>query len=148
MYYCWNWMLTRPKYSQKIRISQLRRTFLLKVCSIFHPAFVEKDFHMKFTSTAQASKACVSIERVIEGKGSRKAKTRREGWGKENSGRSTSGSIWFGKGKALNKKHYFDSFSLRDGDNLPLSNTKSLLVTRKRKEIRLVLGGLSRLIVF
>ena len=42
-------------------------------------------------------------------------------------------------------------FSLRDGDNLPVSNTKLLLVTyiqTQRKEIRLALGGLSRLVVF
>ena len=34
------------------------------------------------------------MERVIEGKGGKKAKTRREGCGKVNNGRSTGGSIY------------------------------------------------------
>ena len=59
---------------------------------------------MKFTSTAQASKACVPIERVIEGKGGRKAKTRRQGRGKGNSEGRQAEAFDRGKGR----KHYFD----------------------------------------
>lgn len=113
----------RRKYLQKIKISQLRRTFLL--CSISHPALEERKV--------------LTWNLPVQHKGtrsSREVKNRRvEGRGDGNV-TSTRGSIYKmgfdqGKGKELmiNRKHWFDSLPLEMETNFRSRREKLLLLT-------------------